>query len=504
MSVRSRMLLLAAVVGVAVGSVARADRLDAQLNQTMPLLVDQLKKKYKNVGVLRFRVADAGQPESFASPLAGRMAERVETLLVLHAGENESKALGVIHNAGVTAARAKIHSWYASVANRKKLFDLSYPLAWGTKEVKADVFLTGKVEISKDRSQSTVTLEYFDKSNPEKLQRLATIRQKTDRFVLRDLGYSYVLSRSSKDKLRVAKRSSEELDEYVAQQVQVNQQQNNHSQQQQGQPEPKNIGGIEFTMLVNQSPVQPRRSVSQNDPVRYEVTSPEVGAKVAFRLRNTTKDKTLGVVLRLNGLNTINEQTNDPESAMKWVIEPGKSYLLNGFYEVNTSAQQATDRGKKPTKRDDQTSAQQELKYKPFKILVGEDVTTFLQQKGEQMGSSKGLIEIDVFENGTHPSDPSEEESHLLITPRGLPPSKVKQARSSFNSLKTELMRNARLKTKVVSRQEGGVIVKRELIVADDEAIAADQSFRIRNLENPFRAAGLSIRVVPLQQQQQP
>src|SRR5262245_11207443 len=162
MNVKTGLASAAVLAGaVLLTGAARADRLDAQLGKQMPDLIGQLKAKYKykNVGVLRFRVQDAGKKESFDAPLAGRLAERVENLLVLGNGPDESKALGVVHDAGHVAARHKIAAWYTNAADRKKLFGQSYPMAWGNKSVTPDAFLTGKVTLSKDRKATSLTLE---------------------------------------------------------------------------------------------------------------------------------------------------------------------------------------------------------------------------------------------------------------------------------------------------------------------------------------------------------
>src|SRR5262249_59889207 len=100
-------LLLAALLGTA--APARADLLDLKLNDAMPDVVAQLKKKgYKNVGTLRFQVKRAGKPASYGLPLSGSLATRVENLLVIHGGPKEKEALGVINDASKVARAKKV------------------------------------------------------------------------------------------------------------------------------------------------------------------------------------------------------------------------------------------------------------------------------------------------------------------------------------------------------------------------------------------------------------
>jgi hypothetical protein len=472
MIVGHRALLAAAAAGLALSGGARADRLDAEMNRQMPEMVKQLKKAYKTVGVLRFRVKDAGQKESFAPPLAGRMAERVEALLIVHAGESEAGALGVLRDAGLTGSKAKVSDWYGSVSDRKKLFAQTYPMAWGTRTAKADAFLTGKVELTKDRSKTTVTVEYFDRDEPGKLKTLARFTETTSVYVLRDAGHGFALSRGAKG----TKRSTEQVSRFAIRQVNLNEPPQPAGDDTKPQPalppvSPNLIAGIEFQMLVNDKPVAPRPGGSQDDASYWEVDSPAAGSKVAFRLKNTT-DRWLGVALRLNGYNTINERTGDVATAQKWAVPPLKSYLIQGFYQHPAPQ----DGGQK---------------VKPFKVLVGQEAQ---QYTGQQMGDRKGLIEIDVFEEGADGGD----EAEMFITPRGLPPSALKQERATFQGLRSALLKCARLKAKPVTVNEGSLVVKRELIVPDEQAIAAEgASLQVKELPHPTPVGGLTIKVLP-------
>jgi hypothetical protein len=525
MNVKTGLASAAVLAGaVLLTGAARADRLDAQLGQQMPDLIGQLKAKYKNVGVLRFRVQEAGKKESFNAPLAGRLAERVENLLVLGNGPDESKALGVVHDAGHVAARHKIAAWYTNPADRKKLFGFSYPMAWGNKSVTPDAFLTGKVTLSKDRKATSLTLECFDKAEPARLRTLTTVKVGTDRAVLRDLGYNLVLSKRSRQKLLALKRAGEdEEDEQIISKVN-NQQPADGSKPAEKEKadetkaEPGDVGGVSVELLVDGKPMTIREGSTQGDNVKWQVESPKPGSSIAFALRNKT-DKKMAVVLRLNGVNTLAEAKDEPEVAPKWVIPAKKAYLIKGFYPLE-GKQQANARGKakgKPARRDGQENenageadkqpdkkqpdkkqpdkkqpdkqANQGLTVKPFKVLVGEDAARI----GAQMGEKKGLIEVTVFAEG--PERQGQQRS--LTSPKGLPPSKEKQARASYLGLRSALLKSNKLKTTVVAKREGGLVVKREVIVPDDAAVKAEQAIRIVEFPNAQMVAHAAIKVVP-------
>src|SRR5262245_39912098 len=269
------LLGMAVLVVAGVSGSARADRLDKGLNDRMPDIVEQLKKKYSNVGVLRFRVQDGTSKPTFTAPLSGRLAERVETLLILNGGPKESEALGVIHNAGAEAQKRGVKAWYSNEADRKKLFASKYPLAWGTRKVEPNAFLTGKVVVSADGKKTTVTLESFDRDNPARLTNLGTFTVNTDRSVLRDLGHSFVLSRGAKTQLKnlALKRATTADDEDNLLIEEVKKQSDKPQTPQPEKPQttqpgkpqttqpggsqvkPENVAGIKLELLVDGKPV---------------------------------------------------------------------------------------------------------------------------------------------------------------------------------------------------------------------------------------------------------
>ncbi|MGL4554673.1 MAG: hypothetical protein ACRC33_26200, partial [Gemmataceae bacterium] len=170
---RGTALLLAALAGVAAPAAARADKLDARLHQEAPKVVQKLlDKKYHNVGVLRFQVEAPGIKPGYTTPLSGNLVERVETGLILHAERDGKPALGVTRDSGAAAQKQKVGAWTTSLAERKKLFDATYPLAWGKSAVKVDAFVTGRVKLSKDMKQTTVTLLVVDKASPGKMDQV--------------------------------------------------------------------------------------------------------------------------------------------------------------------------------------------------------------------------------------------------------------------------------------------------------------------------------------------
>jgi hypothetical protein len=518
MKLRVSLLAMAVLVVAGLSGGARADRLDLRLNDRMPDVVEQLKKKYKNVGVLRFRVQEGTNKPTFEAPLSGRLAERVETLLILNGGPVESEAMGVIHNAGAVALKQGVKAWYSNSADRRQLFKLEYPLAWGKAQVEPDVFLTGKVVVSTDRKKTTVTLESFDRDNPARLTTLGTYVINTDRFVLRDLGHSFVMSRGAKAQLRsVATRRATTMDDEDDLLVEEVKKQGKQPKQpdkdkpQTTQPDkdkpqttqpgggsqvkPDNVAGIKVELLVDDKPVSFREvGGEEKSAIKWQVDSPESGKPIVFRLTNTT-DRRLAAVLKLNGVSTLNEQKDDPETSAKWILPAGAVYTIRGFYRFGEETQQP--RGKKSSRRDGEEPAGQpgsqpgegtkaKAKYLPFKVLVGEEAN----KAREEMNDKAGLIDLDVFEMGDKRTD------DMQISPKGLPPSKEKQARLSYVGLRSALLKSSRLKTKVEVVKRDSVVIRRELIVPDTTPVDTGD-LKVVDFPNPRLAGRVTIKVVP-------
>jgi hypothetical protein len=65
-----------------------------------------------------------------------------------------------------------------------------------------------------------------------------------------------------------------------------------------------------------------------------KLASPREGQEVAFTLR--AKKERLGLVLLVNGVNTLGEEGVDrePDQYSTWVLEPGKLYTIRGYYTL--------------------------------------------------------------------------------------------------------------------------------------------------------------------------
>jgi len=437
----------------------------------MPEITQQLKGKYRNVGVLRFRVQEGTAKESFTAPMCGRMIDRIETLLMVHNGSVEANALGVIHDAAKTASKARINQWYSSTADRRKLFDQSYSLAWGNKMVKADAFITGKVTVGKD-GKTTLALECFDRANPATFQRLGTFTIDTDRFVWRDLGYSFAMTKRGRTSLTGKRSSVAEQDKHLFIFRPKRRQQPNDVTK----AEPGNIGGVSLKVLADEQELEIREAATEGDGAKWEMKSPAQGKKIVFRLENSTEKKR-GIVVRLNGKNVIAGQADDPETSAKFVLL-GNGEKKNTKLDIKGFLKLAEGNGANGGKG--------KAEVQSFKVLVGKEA----EEAKAQFGEKAGLLEVIVFEEG------ETETNGMLIAPRGLPLWQEKRARASYSALRRALMRSSKLTTKIETVRRDGRVVKRELIVPDEAAMEASGPIEFVSFKGKS-IAELRIKVLP-------
>ena len=431
---------------------ARAGSLDVELGKKMPSLLESLRKgKVKNVGVMPFRVHEEGESPRFDVPLCGSLAGRLESLLIIHNQPTEDAALGVIRDIARIAREASVGPWFAQPAERAKLFAVRYPLAWkADRQVKPDLFLTGRLVLAKDRKRATLTIESFDRDRPETLRTVATVHVPTDRALLRDLALPISLPEADRQALAARSNVSAAIEDekYVA------------ASGKEDIGDPRNVAGIVFEVLVDGEVVPCEKKSG-----RWVLPCPPPDAKVAFRLINRAGQKR-AVAVRLNGVNTTDERRDEPELCRKWLTEPKKKYTIKGFF----------------------LPGEKGAGFSPFKVLVGPEADAARREYGD----AAGWIDVDVYEEGNAPL-----ETASLVTPRGLPPSKEKEARASYLALRSALLKSAKLKTQTVVKNDDGLVTKREIVVADKDALQRVERPDEKDFPNPRLLSRLTIRVIP-------
>jgi hypothetical protein len=335
---KSRWVLgLAACVLLAGAAAARAEgppALDEGLLKNAPLILDYLhgknerKQAYHNAGVLKFLVQRGdGSLVDNAGPLNRSLADRLEVALIL---ANEDNKLGILSRAGDGVAAAGMHATHRTPEGRARFFDIppeAFTRSWGKLTEGPDCFLTGEARLSADLRTVSVKVQAFGKGDPKDLVTVCTFEAVTDERTLGEAGLRYLSPRPRGLPIPVIKKLAEDKEKNISSIVAASStdKETGFKLVQQLEAE-KQEDPIELVILYNGKPV-PRDAAG--------VPTPDEGTKVQLRLTNRTRDVTYGVVLLVNGENTIfREEQGPPLEMYKWVVEPGKSITIDG-YQIN-------------------------------------------------------------------------------------------------------------------------------------------------------------------------
>jgi hypothetical protein len=362
------------------------------------------ERGYKNIGVLKFRVkVGKEEPSLTVEPLCSNLAERLENLLIVL--NNPKEPLGILHAPGEVASAKDTRSTYRTAEGRKQLLSHTYPLAWGKDKVKADAFLTGLVEIQADLRKALVTLEVFDRDKgPEKL---LTFSVEVDRAILADLGLHFALDLPDLKRATPSKLDQRAIARAVAKLRELD----TRSRLPRG-------GLVQLTFVVGDKVQEIRPSERRGG--EGLVRAPEAGQQLVVKVKNVSKQR-LGLVLKVAGRSTVDEEIEVGFHCKKWLLDPGNEYTLKGYYMTDS-------RSERQFKAPD-WSARSEL------AVAADD-----------------LIEVAVFVSGKMEDVPSR------ISLRGLSP-RAKKARS-LKDLQKRLMARTGLKRTL-----------KGIIVADDTPV---------------------------------
>jgi len=444
-------LLVLAVAALA-GAPARADNLDAGLLKNGPEVIRYLHDHHcRNVGVLKFRVHKAGHPVTFkAGTINDNMAERLENALI--AVNPTESSVGVIRNASHIADVRKLPR-YDNPAGQKALFGIQYPLAWGNTQVTPDLMLTGVINVRADLKSATVQIEAFGPNSP-KQDKVVTFTVATDRALLTDLNESFkVSSRSLKRKTRAI-----ELDEEAVADAANDSTATKQAGGQTSTTDAQSAGSSLLYYEIRYDGQPQTVSPDPSNPKEFIVREPTENQAVSFVVRSLASER-IGLVLMVNGKNTLYEEEGDPSHCKAWVLDPGKTYGIQGFQVDNTTR-------------------------KPFRVLSDQESAAVAY------GPNTGLIQFNIMRAGgtpakiaggdTGPKDGTTSQA-MNISLRGLSRSTAGKPRS-LADLKKEVLAHAHAQNRK----------RRGLIMADDNTIAG--SIENDEVQNQVLVESISVR----------
>lgn len=303
----------------AIASPSRAEEVDKLLYRQARKLYETIaSKKAGVVGVLKFRAQKASEPETFfAGPINIHMAEMLENVLI--AGRfNLDQSTKIVRNASLTASSAGQKLNYLNPADRGKLFNLVYTEAEG-QTVTPDVFFTGVVKLDQKTHQTTIVLEAFDK-NGQSIEEVARFTADSDRNILGDFGQAYILARRD-----VFARPDAD---------------GNSLPSQQAIPAiapafrmPESLAVLR--MKLNSQPIafEPDPAGPSPGAMRFTSREPLETDTVQFEIENINRDLRVACVLKINGESTLFRERDAAVNCRKWIINPGETKMIGGFYE---------------------------------------------------------------------------------------------------------------------------------------------------------------------------
>jgi hypothetical protein len=368
-----------AVAALAPGQL-RAAPLTEVLDQKAPEIVTYLKGNYENVGVLKFDVKKDGRFSDHVGTLNMKFADRLETALVL---ANDTKApLNIIHKASLAAAGVKGADHHTK-AGLEALFAFpGYPLLWGGKRVRGDAFVTGKIEPAPARMSMDVVIEVY---TPKGVDRTFTLNADLDANLLAEIGQSYSRLRG----LVPVKQLEDNPDDQNKQANQVIQQAFQDDKKPATHPLLDPLTPVQVRVYYTQGGVEREmkpRPAGNDLTIDTPAEGVATGVRIELSKTQPTDDAVYGVVLKVNGENTLMREKETALRCTKWILD--KEQPKVSVYGYSTSDVAAV----------------------PFQIVAEKEAAEF------NYGDKLGQISVEVFRG-------------VLKQPADLPPGDFRTAR---------------------------------------------------------------------------
>lgn len=325
MSIHSSVRVFAAIaVAIAIGAPARGAEVDRLLYRQARKLYETIAaRKAGTVAVLKFRAQKASEPETFhAGRINMTMAEMLENVLI--AGKvNLDQDTRIIRNASLTASSAGQKLNYLNPADRSKLFNLVYAEAEG-QSATPDVFFTGVVKLDQRTHTTTVIIEAFDRAN-NSIDEIARFTAENDPATISEFGQAYVLATrdvfGSPD-AGLAKAADAQGDGARTLTPFTR--------------STESLGMLKMFLNKEPVPFEPDSAGQSPGALRFNCREPMESDTVEFAIDNVSKDQRIAVVLKINGESTLKRERDSAANCQKWIVDPGKSLAIGGFYESET------------------------------------------------------------------------------------------------------------------------------------------------------------------------
>ena len=368
--------------------------------------------EFKSVGVLKFLVVKDDQEFSdHVGTINSLLAQRMEVALVL--ANNPRDPITLIEDASTTAETIT-GATHLTKAGRKLLLDGQYTAMWGDQKIKPDVLVTGIAQVGTDFRTLTISMLEFDQKSNELKPIGKDHVARIEPNLLSEVGESFS-TRGAFDggKIETTSNSNTETDppsdlppdsDLVVKAVKK-------VRTGTSADHPLNDPKSPVKLQVFYDGVMAPFEVKNG---QAKIREPREGQRVEIIM---TKDNTAaryGIVVKVNGQNTLYKQRLPDAQSAKWVLtEPGSNFVIRG-YQLRDNKQ-----------------------LESFRVL------SLAESKDKELdyGKDVGTITISVFPEGSPPALQLDEEvfENRLVEASRLP----KESSSTFGALKAKLLAGA-------------------------------------------------------------
>ena len=413
----ARFAAIAIVLGLSSKS-ARAEDLSRTLHRAAKDAIDYCKSnEIESVGVLKFLVAKEGRFSDSVGTINSLLARRLEIALILR--NDPLKPLTLIEEASLTAGKIEGAS-HLSRTGSQKLFSAEYDTMWGGRKVIPDALLTGVCELGKDSRTLKINL-MIARREGNSLEEIGSeyIAQITP-AVLTEVGESFrggfdggkiqttpdeggLPDEDPKDAARVQAAQKEKATEKVFTSVK-----NIREESTESHPFVDSNAAVRLQVLYDGQVVP-----FDIKDGRALLREPKEGQRIELRITKDATPNTYGVVVKVNGQNTLRKQVLPDASCGKWILsKPNQTFSITGYQMSQTEREE-------------------------FRVLSSAESKSREVDYGDEVGT----LSVTVFAEGKTQSlelDEDEREAKLVEAAR-VP----EEPSTSFNALKAKLLADA-------------------------------------------------------------
>jgi len=303
---------------------AEAKLLEEQLLEQAPKIISRAQSEgWQNIGVLKFRVRKGSGPLSASvGTLNTLIADKLEAALQ-KANHDADEPLGIAYHASTTANQIYGANHLTS-EGRKRLFAKTYPLANRDGRELIDAFLTGVVLVSSDLVDMKVFALAFGRDDTKLRTIVPPFTVPIDARILPEIGESFQLRSAldapgagADDPIKAARR----VRENVTKEFPLA-----------GKP------AVIFRIFYDGEPIDLRYDEGTGE---VQVPEPGEGQEVTFQLeREDRLPERLGVVVKVNGENTLYREGLPDLLCKKWVLNPNAPpIVIPGFQKDQNTAE---------------------------------------------------------------------------------------------------------------------------------------------------------------------